>query len=298
MITFLFGRYKKVLKIKLPVGLVRFFSNSGHYFRSVLNKEGDKTEFGREKPKVIADLQKKKWLWSIISGFLMIIALIFVTATTAYITMVLSIKGENVSVPDLYKMTTEDAVRLLSDLDLKLKISDEHIFSKDIEEGRVMRQEPAAGTSVKRNVSIRVVLSAGIKTIIVPSLVGNSARDAAAVFAKNGLNLTNISEIYCNYMISNNIIAQEPLPGSAMIKGSRVNILVSLGAREKVYVMPDLIGQDYSRVINRLEGAGFRIGNVFYHDYPGAEPRIIIMQFPKAGYSIHKSDIINLWVSK
>jgi beta-lactam-binding protein with PASTA domain len=244
MITFLFGRYKKVLKIKLPVRLVRFFSNAGHYFRSVLNKEGDKTEFGREKPKVIADLQKKKWLWSIISGFLMILALIFVTATTAYITMVLSIKGENVSVPDLYKMTTEDAVRLLSDLDLKLKISDEHLFSKDIEEGRVMRQEPGAGTSVKRNVSVRVVLSAGIKTIIVPSLVGNSARDAGAVFAKNGLNLTNISEIYCNYMISNNIIAQEPLPGSAMMKGSRVNILVSLGAREEVYVMPDLIGQD------------------------------------------------------
>lgn len=287
-----------MLKIKLPLGVGRFFSNARHYFRSVANKEGDKTEFGREKPKVIADLQKKKWLWSIISGMLMIVALIVVTATTAYITMILSIKGEDVSVPDLYKMSTTEAVKVLGDLDLKLKISDERLFSKDIEDGRVMRQEPDPGTRVKRNVNVRVILSAGTKTIIVPSLVGNSARSASAIFAKNGLNLTNISEVFCDYVVGNNIIAQEPVPGSSMIKGSRVNILVSLGSKEKVYVMPDLIGQNYDRVINHLEGAGFRIGNVFYHEYPGASARMIIMQFPKAGYSIHKSDIINLWVSK
>lgn len=287
-----------MLKIKLPLGIGRFFSNARHYFRSVANREGDKTEFGREKPKVIADLQKKKWLWSVISGMLMIVALIVVTATTAYITMILSIKGEDVSVPDLYKMSTAEAVKVLGDLDLKMKIADERLFSKDIEDGRVMRQEPDPGTRVKRNVSVRVVLSAGTKTIIVPSLVGNSARSASAIFTKNGLNLTNISEVFCDYVVGNNIIAQEPVPGSSMIKGSRVNILVSLGSKEKVYVMPDLIGRNYDRVINHLEGAGFRIGNVFYHEYPGASARMIIMQFPKAGYSIHKSDIINLWVSK
>jgi len=287
-----------VLKIKLPGGLKKVSSEAGHFFRSAVDKEGDRTQFGREKPRLIADLQKRKWLWSIISGFFMIIALVCVTATAAYITMVLSIKGEDVNVPDLYKFSTTEAVQLLSDIDLKLKIADERLFSKDIEEGRILRQEPEAGTSVKRNVSVRVILSAGTKTITVPSLVGNSARDAAAVFASKDLNLTNISEIFCNYIIANNIIAQEPQPGASMIKGSRVNILISLGAKEEVYVMPDLIGQDYDRVANHLEGAGFRLGNVYYHDYPGARSKIIIMQFPKAGYSIHKTDIINLWVSK
>lgn len=287
-----------MLKIKLPIWLANFFSEVRHFFRSAVNKEGDKTQFGREKPQLIAKLQKRRWLWSVVSGFFMIIALVFVTATAAYITMVLSIKGEDVNVPDLYKMTTTEAVQLLSDIDLKLKIAEERLFSKDIEEGRILRQEPEAGTSVKRNVSVRVVLSAGTKTITVPSLVGNSARDAASVFASKDLNLTNVSEVFCNYIIANNIISQEPPPGSSMLKGSRVNILVSLGAREQIFVMPDLIGQDYDRVVNHLEGAGFRVGNVYYHDYPGAKSKVIIMQFPKAGYSIHKTDIINLWVSK
>lgn len=287
-----------MLKIKLPAGVARFFSEIGHFFRAAADKESDRTRFGREKPRLISNLQKRKWLWSIISGFFLILALVFVAATTAYITMVLSIKGEDVSVPDLYKLTTTEAVQALNDLDLKLKIADERIFSKDIEEGRVLKQEPEAGTSVKRNVSIRVTLSAGMKTVNVPSLVGNSARDAAAVFASKDLNLTNISEIHCNYVVGNNIIAQEPPPGAAMIKGSKVNILVSLGPDEKIYVMPDLIGQDYDRVSNHLEGAGFRIGNVYYHDYPGVKSKVVIMQFPKAGFSIHKTDIINLWVSK
>jgi len=287
-----------VIKIKLPVGFINGLKRLRHFFRSFKNRESERTHFGEEKPKFIIALQRKKWLWRIAMSIFLIVSLIFVTSFTAYITMVLTIRGEEVEVPDLEGLNTTGAVQMLSELDLKLRIEEKRKYSKGVEEGKIINQEPSAGTSVKRNNTIRVTLSAGTRTIVVPSLIGQSARNASSIFASKGLNLSTVAQVHCDYVVTNNIIAQEPPPGAELIRGSRVDILVSLGSTEKLYVMPDLIGKDYERVAPRITGAGFRIGNVYNRRYPGVRPGVIIMQYPKAGYSVSKTDIINLWISE
>jgi len=270
----------------------------GHIKRSFHERESEKTRFGERKPGFLIALQKRKWLWRLIASILLMSSLVFVTAVTAYITMVVSVKGEETSVPKLMGMTTTEAVQVLSEQDLKLRIIEKRQYSKGVEEGRVIRQEPEPGISIKRNSAIRVTLSAGTRTIVVPSLIGQSARNAASVFSRNGLNLHTISQTHSNQVVMNNIIAQEPSPGTEVVRGSRVNILVSLGPREKFFVMPDLIGKEYEIVSNQLTRGGFRIGNTFYRNYPGVRRDIVIMQYPKAGYSVSKTDIINLWISE
>jgi beta-lactam-binding protein with PASTA domain len=287
-----------VVKIKLPASLINGLNRIGHFFRSLKDSESEKTRFGQEKPKFIISLQKRKWLWRTLSSITLIALLIFITAFMAYITMVLTIRGEEVNVPDLESLNTTEAIQILSELDLKLRIEEKRQYSKGVEEGKIIKQEPSPGISIKRNNTIRVTLSAGTRTIIVPSLIGQSARNASSIFASKGLNLSTVSQVHCDYVVTNNIIAQEPLPASELIRGSRVNILVSLGSRERLFVMPDLIGKDYDLVAPRITGAGFRIGNVFNRRYPGVRPNVIIMQYPKAGYSVSKTDIINLWISE
>jgi serine/threonine-protein kinase len=131
----------------------------------------------------------------------------------------------------------------------------------------------------------------------VPSLIGQSARNAATQFSAKGLNLNWISQVYSDFLATNNVIAQEPPPGAELVRGSRVDILVSLGPREMLYVMPDLIGKEESEVRSVLTQMGFRIGNVYTRRYPGIKSNVIINQYPKAGYAVMKSDIINLWIS-
>ncbi len=250
------------------------------------------------KPKSLIWLQKHKWLWRIVTTTLILVGLITTTAVTAYITMVFTIKGDEVRVPDLMGMNTTEAVQVLGEKDLKLRINEERQYSKGVEEGRVIKQEPDPGTSVKRSNAIRVTLSAGTKTIIMPDMIGQSARNAASVFSNKGLNLHTIAQVHSEEVVMNNIISQEPPPGTELVRGSRVNILVSLGPREKFFVMPDLIGKDFQMVSNQLVAGGFRIGNTFYRSYPGVRPNVIIQQYPRGGFSVSKTDIINLWVSE
>ncbi|MBN2135329.1 MAG: PASTA domain-containing protein [Acidobacteria bacterium] len=287
-----------MIRVKLPISFGNIIQKIKHFIRSLRHRDSEETVFGSKKPGFLIKLQKRKWLWRLISTTAILFGLILVTSIAAYITMVMTIKGEEVRIPDLEGMTTTEAVEVLTELDLKLKIDEKRQYSKGIEEGKIIQQQPESGTSVKRNNSVKVVLSAGTRLITVPSMIGQSARNASAVFSDRGLNLHMISQVHSEFVVMNNIIAQEPAQGSELIRGSRVNILVSLGPGEKFFVMPDLIGKDYDMVTNQLSANGFRIGNTFHRYYPGAKKDTIIMQFPKAGYSVSKTDIINLWVSE
>ncbi|OGD17941.1 MAG: hypothetical protein A2W03_17890 [Candidatus Aminicenantes bacterium RBG_16_63_16] len=202
------------------------------------------------------------------------------------------------SVPDLAGKTVSEAGAELAGK--RLALQERGIeFSDRFESGRIMLQDPPAGSRIRVNRAIRVVVSGGSEMIEVPQLTGRSLEAAVKVLAEIGLQKGLVSQIHTPRYAAGRIIAQEPAAGAPRVRrNSAVDLLVSQGEIETKYVMPDLIERQAAATIARLGGLGFRVADIRYSYYPGHDPGIIINQFPRAGYSVSKRSLISLEVSR
>jgi len=207
-------------------------------------------------------------------------------------------KGELVSVPDLTGRTLAEA---RSDLAKhKLTLSEKGVsFSDRWEKGRIILQEPSAGSKIRLSKVVKVVLSGGSEMVETPKLTGRSFEAATKILADAGLEKGKVSQIHTSQLAAGRIIAQEPSPSPQKIKRSTpINLLVSQGELEPKFLMPDLIGRKAAETIARLKELGFQVADIRYSFYPGLDPGVIIKQFPPHGYGIAKRNLITLEVSR
>jgi beta-lactam-binding protein with PASTA domain len=207
-------------------------------------------------------------------------------------------RGDLILVPDLTGKTLPEAGTELAGKRLALRENGAQ-FSDRFEPGRIVFQEPAAGSRIRINRNIKVVVSGGSEMVDVPQLVGRSLEAAVKSLSDAGLQKGQVSQIHTPQYAAGRIIAQEPAPGSSRVKrNSAVDFLVSQGELEPKYLMPDLIARKAAATIARLNELGFRVADIRYSYYPGRDPGVIINQFPPAGYSISKRNLISLEVSR
>jgi serine/threonine-protein kinase len=226
------------------------------------------------------------------------LALLIVFLSSAILSSRAIQKGEIVSVPDILGKTPTEAERELSRKRLALQEKGSE-FNDRYEKGQIMYQEPPAGSKIRVNRPVRVVISAGSELVDVPSLEGRSLEAASKVLAEAGLKRGLISQIHTSRYAAGRIIAQEPPPGGPEVKRTTpLNFLVSQGEIEPRYLMPDLIERNASATIDRLRRLGFKVANVRYSYYPGWEPGVIIGQVPPQGSAIAKRSLIALEVSR
>jgi beta-lactam-binding protein with PASTA domain len=207
-------------------------------------------------------------------------------------------RGDLILVPDLAGKTLPEAGTELAKKRLALRENGVQ-FSDRFEPGRIILQEPAAGSRIRINRNIKVVVSGGSEMVDVPQLVGRSLEAAVKSLSEAGLQKGQVSQIHTPQYAAGRIIAQEPAPGSSRVKrNSAVDLLVSQGELELKYLMPDLIARKAAATIARLNELGFRVADIRYSYYPGRDPGVIINQVPPAGYSISKRNLISLEVSR
>ena len=230
------------------------------------------------------------------SQFLLFLLIVFFSS--AVVSSRVIEKGEIVSVPDISGKTLAEAERDLAGKKLPLQKKGVE-FNDRYERGRIISQEPPAGSKIRVNRPVRVMVSGGSELIEVPPLVGRSLEAASKVLGENGLQRGMISQIHSPRYAAGRIIAQEPIPGEQRIKRSTpLNFLVSQGEIEPRYLMPDLIGQRAGPCLARLKELGFKVGDVRYSYYPGLEPGVIIKQHPPNGFGIARRSLIALEVSR
>lgn len=207
-------------------------------------------------------------------------------------------KGELISVPDLTGKTLPEAENELARR--RLSLFEKGVeFSDRWEKGRIILQEPAAGSRIRASKGIKVVVSRGSEMVEVPKLVGRSLESAVRILAETGLERGKVSQIHTPEYAAGRIIAQEPAPSPEKIKrNSPINFLVSQGEVEPKYLMPDLIGRKAAPTIAKLKELGFQVADVRYSYYPGLDSGVIIKQFPPHGYGIAKRNLITLEVSR
>ncbi len=138
----------------------------------------------------------------------------------------LSSGSDEVEVPDLSGMSQDQARSALKAVGLELG----NVTSVDSEKDkdRIVAQDPATGTKVKKGTTIGVSVSNG-KTaqVEIPTVVGTSSEDAQAQLKALGLNVT-VEEVADNQP-AGQVLSIEPSEGSKVEKNSTVKLKVSKG---------------------------------------------------------------------
>jgi len=237
----------------------------------------------------------KTRVWSAGKLVLLVGALVVTYLVFAAAAMRIALRTREVQVPDFTNRTPSEATTIAADLGLAIRIDEARRPDPKIPAGRVLAQDPAAGSTARQQRSVRIWLSSGARAATIPLLIGESERTATMRLESDGLTLADLVEIRSHTFASDVVVAQTP---PAKTAGEKVALLVNRGERGASYVMPDLIGVNGDRAAEILRVRGFRVAVVGSTPYPGVAAGIVIRQNPQAGFQIGPGEPISLEVSR
>jgi eukaryotic-like serine/threonine-protein kinase len=234
-------------------------------------------------------------VWS--AGKLLVLAgaLVLTFVLSALLGMRLALRAREVVVPSLTGRTVNEATALLTEAGLNLKVEEGRRLDPKVPAGQIVTQDPAGGIRTRRERSVKVWVSAGPRSMIVPALAGESERTARLRLQQDGLALTSVAEIRSAEFPDGTVIGQSPAPKTS---GSEVALLINRAERGARYVMPDLIGVNGDRAATFMRNRGFRTSIVSDHPYPGVPTGIVLRQNPQPGFQIAPNEPISLEVSQ
>jgi beta-lactam-binding protein with PASTA domain len=229
----------------------------------------------------------------------LLIVFVCVTGVSTYLSLIYLIKSEDsVIVPDLVGRDVVYALEILTDLGLNIKVKGSE-YSSDIAKNHVIFQEPGPGEEIKAGRDVRILLSKGTRTILMPDLTGLSLRRARLAIQENGLCGGQVSFTHHQGSFArDDIISQTPGPGQWVHRESCVDLLVSLGPRRNAYKMDNLRGLSLAEAVYLIEKSNLVVGNIKYA-FDSTEPEhTIIDHSPKYGYRVAEKSLVDLTVNR
>lgn len=224
--------------------------------------------------------------------------LVLIVGASAYLTLTLIIKSEDtVVVPDLSGKNVVYVLELLTDLGLNTKVKGSE-YSADVPENNVIFQEPEPGAEIKKGRDVRIIISKGAKSILIPNLKRLSVRQARIILEENSLRRGEISSTHSNTIRKDEVIAQVPSQGTMITRGECVNLLVSMGVRPRAYKMPDLIGLSLNSAITMIESMDLVLGEIKTHFYKGKPLNTVVAQESLSGYCVTQGSTVNLVINR
>jgi beta-lactam-binding protein with PASTA domain len=226
-------------------------------------------------------------------------AMVFLTLffLAANLTSQFFLRGESALVPDVVGKAYQEARTELSKVRVAIELKGME-YSSAFERGRVLSQDPSAGSRIKVFRRVKVVVSKGSELVTVPKITGLSLEAVSQTLLDAGLRKGSVSLVHTPRFPAGRIMLQYPPAESLVFRDSSVNFLASQGELNPKYLMPDLISRHGETVRRALSQMGFRVSISGAAYYPGLEPGIIIRQFPPRGYPLQKMTLITMEVSK
>ena len=173
---------------------------------------------------------------SIIVGIILIAASIFFIFTRS--------ENKEVKIPDVSDMSVVDAEEALKKVGLKVEIKTKKIESDEIDEGNIVKTEPAIGRKVKKGTKITLYESTGQEEIEMEDYVGQNYLEVKVkledvlglkvlIETRNIADLTEDKE--------NLIVEQNPKAGAKVSKGSTVTLYIP-----NMNYYPDMVGEKWT----------------------------------------------------
>jgi beta-lactam-binding protein with PASTA domain len=196
-----------------------------------------------------------------------------------------------VTIPDTTGEAATDATTQLEDAGFVVTESFEP--SDTVDEGLVIRTQPAAGNEVPEGSIVDIVISAGGELVIVPDVTGQPASDAEVAIQDAGLRISTEPESSVE-VEPGLVIATEPPAGAEVEAGTTVTMFISTGPAS--VVIPDVTGETQEEATLILEDLGLVVATV--EDASNeVEEGLVITTTPLAGTEVDEGSTVTMTVS-
>ena len=174
------------------------------------------------------------------------------------------------------------------------------VYDDSKPKGSIFMQNPEAGSKVKqgRHLYLTVVASMPEK-VVVPNLKNLSLRQALVSLDLSGLRVGNLE--YVDYFARNAVIDQlvneEPVePGTELVRGTPVTLVLGKGEMKVFVTMPFIIGKSPKEALRQLHYASLNIGNEMFMDDDVANAKVYRTEPAfKNSDRLNLGDTIDIW---
>ncbi len=195
--------------------------------------------------------------------------------------------------PDFADRVKDDVTTELDNEDIKYTVVEEP--SDDIEKGKVIRTNPAAGTAVAKGGTVELVVSSGVEQISVPDTTGDDMTDATTTLQEKGFLVKQGNPVYSSQEIGK-VAYTKPAAGKKVDKGSTVTIYPSKGEETKYATVPNLLGLTRSQAKKALEGRGLKLGGET-KSYSSTQKNRVCVQSVAEGKQVEEGTSIDITLS-
>ncbi len=214
--------------------------------------------------------------------------------------------GDSYEVPDFKGLTEAQFKEIIEDKDFRYLITDS-IHVDGATPGAVVEQLPEPKERVKKNRTIHFTINAvSAEKVQVPNLVDYSLRNAKVILESYGLELGEL--VYAPSEYTNLVLGQlfegKPVePGTQILKGSIINLVVGNGLGSTRTNIPDLFGLRIDEAKNLCQTSSLNIGAVIYDETIISKSDSLIAIIwkqnpePKPGTRLRLGSSIDVWLS-
>jgi eukaryotic-like serine/threonine-protein kinase len=235
-------------------------------------------------PDDLSRRRRTRWL------VLLLVLLLAALGVLAYF-LFHSLLGGDVTVPNVVGQPVTQAQQTLHNDNLSVGTT-KSVVSPTVASGTVLATDPRPGTSVSKNSSVDLTVSAG-PAVTVPDVHGKQFTDATQLLNGAGLGYT------AHYVSSNQpvgtVLSQNPTAGTKVKSGTKVALTVS-GTQTSVAV-PSVLGQTATQAGATLGKANLNVGNQTSGCSGQSSNGTVSSQNPAPGTTVQPNSAVNIVIS-
>ena len=251
--------------------------------------------------KKAAPAAKGNWIVSnlvkaaVVVGILIAGAIVFLNVVTKH--------NQEITVPDFSNLTVEEASAFAKQSGMRVEVTDS-VFVKRMKKGAVYRQNPKAGSQVKKGRRILITINAmNAKKVDMPDLIGFSMRQATAELQSRGLVLGNL--IYQQDMATDNVLAQRcggrPIAPEVKVEtGTVIDLVVGLNEDDNQAMVPDVFGMKCLTATDAVHGNSLNVRTIYdssVKDYNDSLMAVVYKQVPQAQTNELKGSQVTMYLT-
>tara|TARA_Y100000994_G_scaffold238530_1_gene231172 strand:- start:1846 stop:2544 length:699 start_codon:yes stop_codon:yes gene_type:complete len=226
-----------------------------------------------------------------------ILSLIGVVITDNFLLPYYVSSDKNVFLPDCRGEYQDAATKVLSDLNLDVKIIN-LAFNPSDKPGTVIKMFPPPFTKVKENRLITISIAGSQKNVIIPDLHNISLRNAQIEILNLDLLLDTVMYEFNSNVKNGYVSFQIPKKGTMTKTGTPISLGISKGVPPDYFIVPDLINYPFKKALEKIQFEGLRLGDKTYEYQPNLLPNTIIDQSFPPGLKVTIPVKIDLVISK
>ena len=221
------------------------------------------------------------------------ILLASIVLVAASLIWILSRTPATIAIPDVTGQTVAEAKETLKKANFEIG-EEKSEASEKVEEGRIIRTDPDAGTGRKEGSKINLVVSSGKQSFQLSNYIGRKSTDVIAELKQKKVpeNLIKIEEEESSESEAGTVLRQSPAAGTTYDLSKASTITLTVAKKVTSVAMPSYIGSSLEFTKNNLvQIVGIKEANIEVVEVStapdGTAEGTVVEQSPKAGEKVN-----------